>query len=245
MSLFHYLRDPGADGVGVAFTSAGLNLSDAQEPAARTAAFGDLIRAIGADVAVVRQVHGSTVLRARRGASAFVDLTNHEADALITDEAGLAVAVRAADCVPVLFADAAAGLVGAAHAGRAGVLRGVVPATVAALREAGAHDLRAWVGPHICGRCYEVPDAMADDYASATGVAPVRTRWGTTGLDLGAGVRAQLDALGVPFESHEACTMTDAALPSYRRDGAAAGRLAGVVWRRHAGGQSDAEGAVG
>jgi YfiH family protein len=235
--VFSYLRDPGADGVGVAFTSAAADLSDAAPAAARAAAFAALAAAVGVPVAVVRQVHGDRVLDVDaaapgdRGAAGLLDLTAHEADALITGRPGLGLAVRVADCVPVLFADAGAGLVGAAHAGRAGLLNGVLARAVAALRARGATAPRAWIGPHICAGCYEVPAAMAEDFARVCGVAPAVTRWGTPAIDLGAAAHRQLEALGVPFESHEDCTYQDAGLHSHRRDAACAGRLVGVVWR--------------
>lgn len=176
------------------------------------------------------QVHGARVVEVADAGPGLVDLTAERADALITDRRGVALAVRVADCVPVLLADAAAGLIGAAHAGRAGVLAGVVPATVNALRARGATRLTAWIGPHICASCYEVPDAMARDFADVTGVPPARTHWHTLGIDLGAAVGSQLDAAGVPFVSHEACTRESSTLWSYRRDGDRAGRFVGAVW---------------
>lgn len=228
--MFHYLRDPGADGVGVAFTSAEINLSDTQDAAARAEAFARLSDAVGVGVAVVRQVHGDRVLEVAASGPGLVDRTGEQADAMVTGRRGLALAVRVADCVPVLFADPDAGLVGAAHAGRAGLVAGVIRATVATLRERGATRLTAWIGPHICGACYEVPPEMAAAFADATGVPQTTTRFGTTGIDLGAAARRQLDALGVPWEPHEACTLHEPGLSSHRRDGACAGRLAGLVW---------------
>ena len=88
-----------------------------------------------------------------------------EADGIVTRLPGRPLLVRAADCVPVLLADPEAGVVGAAHAGRPGLIAGVVPHTVAALRGLGAVRLHAWVGPHVCGACYEVPDRMRADVA--------------------------------------------------------------------------------
>jgi len=230
VTLFHYLRDPGADGVGVAFTSAELDLSDTQAAAERAASFARLTHAVGAAVAVVTQVHGNRVLEVTATGPGLIDLTAERADALITARRGVACAVRVADCIPVLFADPRASWVGAAHAGRAGVLNGVLGATVDALHGRGAADLRAWIGPHICGDCYEVPAELAVAFADATRVAPTRTRWGTTGIDIGAAARRQLAAVGVRTSSHEACTMHDAGLRSHRRSAAAAGRLAGLVW---------------
>ncbi|MDF9716561.1 polyphenol oxidase family protein [Nocardioides sp. ChNu-153] len=176
----------------------------------------------------MRQVHGATVAVAAGALDAAGEPP--EADGIVTTEPGVALLVRVADCVPVLLADPAGGAVAAAHAGREGVRAGVVTATVAALRAAGADEVRAWVGPHVCGRCYEVPAALRDEVARAVPAAAATTSWGTPALDLGAAVRAQLTAAGVDEVTElGACTMEDAELWSHRRDGAAAGRLAGLV----------------
>ena len=74
----------------------------------------------------------------------------------IRDRAGLALVVLVADCVPVLLAAPEQGLIGVAHAGRPGLLAGVIPAVVGRLRERGAGELLAAVGPSVCGRCYEL-----------------------------------------------------------------------------------------
>jgi hypothetical protein len=81
-----------------------------------------------------------------------------KADALVTKTRGLAIGVLTADCTPVLFADAAAGVVGAAHAGWRGALSGVLESTVAAMETLGAEKgrIRAAVGPCISQRSYEV-----------------------------------------------------------------------------------------
>src|ERR1700727_2269779 len=77
---------------------------------------------------------------------------------------GLALAVVTADCVPVLLADARAGVAAAVHAGRVGAQRGVVMRAVEAMRKLGAQvgDISALLGPAASGRNYEVPAAMAD-----------------------------------------------------------------------------------
>lgn len=153
------------------------------------------------------------------------------ADAMVTDRPALALTVRVADCVPVLFADPVAGVIGCAHAGRPGVASGVVPATVRELRALGADDLTAWVGPHVCGGCYEVPEQMRDEVAARVPESYATTTWGTPSLDLGAAVRAQLTAAGCRVVDAAACTRESADLYSYRRDGTRSGRLAGVVVR--------------
>ncbi|WP_183101433.1 polyphenol oxidase family protein, partial [Nocardioides pelophilus] len=137
--------------------------------------------------------------------------------------------VRAADCVPVLLADAEVGVIGAAHAGRLGVVRGVVPATVARMRELGADRITAWVGPRICGGCYEVPPAMQEEVVAIEPATRATTSWGTPALDLGAGVIAQLGRAGVRVEDVGRCTRESADLYSFRRDAQQAGRLAAVI----------------
>lgn len=173
----------------------------------------------GADVAVVRDVD-PTGARPR-------------GDALVTDVPGLTLVVRVADCVPVLLSGAAgrtgSGVVGCAHAGRPGVLAGVVPAVVKTMRDLGADEITAWVGPHVCGACYEVPESMQEEVAGMVPESRARTAWGTPSLDIGAGVRAQLEAAGCAVVDASRCTRESADLFSYRRDGKASGRFAGLV----------------
>lgn len=180
-------------------------------------------------LAVVAQVHGNTVLEASEAGESPV-FTVGEADALVTTRPGVGLAIRVADCVPVLFADAHAGVIGAAHAGRRGLLSGVLGATVAAMRARGASDVEAWVGPHICGSCYEVPADMAQDAAAQLQIPVATTSWGTPAIDQTAATLAQLERAGVRVNAVGACTREDVSLPSYRRDHGACGRLAGIVW---------------
>jgi YfiH family protein len=141
--------------------------------------------------------------------------------------------VRVADCVPVLLADASAGVLGCAHAGRSGLAGGVVPNTLEAMRALGARRVRAWVGPCVCGGCYEVPEQMREEVAAVVPQARSTTRWGTPALDIGTGVEAQLRAEGCDVvATARRCTREDPDLYSHRRDGARAGRFAGLVWRR-------------
>jgi len=72
------------------------------------------------------------------------------ADALVTDLRNVALAVRVADCVPVLLADTQRHIIGAAHAGRVGLLAGVLESAVMEMERLGAKRIRAWIGPHIC-----------------------------------------------------------------------------------------------
>ncbi len=156
-------------------------------------------------------------------------------DAMVTRTPGLALVVMVADCVPVLLADAAAGVVAAAHAGRKGVEFGVVGAALKVMEECGARPerIRAWLGPSIGGCCYEVPAQMQREVAA---VAPGtvsgtgQTRDGTPSLDLRGGLAAQLADLGVTDVGLTGgCTRDDTDFFSYRRD-QVTGRFAGLVW---------------
>ena len=223
MTFFHVDTVPVATGtVSVAFTDRRLDLGDLAADDVRAAGLAEVAAATGATPYLMHQVHGTAVHVVTRPDGPFPD-----ADALVTGEAGVALLARAADCVPVLLV-ADDGRIAAVHAGREGVRRGVVPATLAAL---GRAQVRAWVGPHICGGCYEVPDEMRAEVATVVPATHATTTWGTPALDLGAGVLAQLADAGVPATQVGGCTREDERLHSHRRDGAAAGRLAGVVWR--------------
>ncbi|MEE4541578.1 peptidoglycan editing factor PgeF [Streptomyces sp. V4-01] len=211
-----------------------LNLGGAvgDDPAAVTAnralAAGELGRDPGR-VVWMNQVHGRDV--------AVVDAPWGDApvpavDALVTTRPELTLAVLTADCVPVLLADPAAGVVAAAHAGRPGLLAGVVPAAVEAMAALGADPGRtaAITGPSVCGRCYEVPAAMRDEVAAAVPEAYAETGWGTPAVDVAAGVRAQLVRAGVrEVRASPVCTLESTDHFSYRRE-RTTGRLAGYVW---------------
>ena len=224
MSFSYIDTVPVATGtVSVAFTDRRLDLGDLAPDAVRAAGLADVAAATGAAPYLMHQVHGTVVHVVTQADGAFPD-----ADALVTAEPGIALLARAADCVPVLLV-AADGTVAAVHAGREGVRRGVVPAALAALGSDA--QVRAWVGPHICGGCYEVPEEMRAEVAAVVPATHATTSWGTPALDLGAGVLAQLADAGVPATEVGGCAREDETLHSHRRDGAAAGRLAGVVWR--------------
>jgi YfiH family protein len=153
-------------------------------------------------------------------------------DAAVTALPGVALAVLTADCVPVLLADPIAGVVGVAHAGRVGAAAGVVEAALRAMvgLGAGVDRVEALLGPAVCGGCYEVPAAMRDEVDAALPGSACRTRRGTPGLDLRAGLRRRLAALGVAGVGVDPrCTAEDPDLYSYRRD-RRTGRLAAVTW---------------
>ena len=221
------------------FDSLNLGGSVGDDPAAVAANRRRAARAcgLGADrLAWMRQVHGTAVRHAESGntraSGEVAEPGPPEADALFTDVAGLALGVLTADCVPVLLADPRARIIGAAHAGREGMAAGVVTELITAMSAAGADPgrMHAAIGPHICGGCYEVPDQMRDRVAAQVPQAGCVTRKGTPGIDVGAGVDAQLAKAGVRTVTRDPrCTAESPELFSYRRDGRT-GRLAGLVW---------------
>lgn len=179
---------------------------------------------------LMSQVHGGDVLEVR--APTGPGTTCAEVDAIVTAVPGLVLAVRVADCVPVLFAAPTA--VAAAHAGWRGVAAGVVPATMDALaRFADRSAVVAIVGPHISGPAYQVGGEVVAGIEAA-GVprdafaVPDGDRYR---VDLGAAVDVQLRAAGVERVHHLGCCTTEDAFYSYRHDGRHTGRLAGLIGR--------------
>jgi YfiH family protein len=179
-----------------------------------------------------KQVHGTAATTVRDPAASGQASSAGECDALATDRAGVALVIQTADCVPILLA--APNAVGAAHAGWRGSAQNVATSAVAALRALGAAPgmLSAWLGPSIGPCCYEVGGEVAAQFAGDF------VRAGCGGgyrLDLRAVNVAQLEAAGVPRAAiavHPACTKCGGdGYASYRRDGAKAGRMIGLVAR--------------
>ncbi|WP_435217194.1 peptidoglycan editing factor PgeF [Streptomyces sp. bgisy034] len=211
-----------------------LNLGGAvgDDPGAVTANREIAAKSLGldpGDVVWMNQVHGADVAVVD---GPWRDRPVPEVDAIVTARRGLALAVLTADCVPVLLADPVAGIAAAAHAGRPGMIAGVVPAALRAMTELGADPARivARTGPAVCGRCYEVPDAMRAEVTAEEPTAYAETSWGTPAVDVAAGVHAQLARLGVHDRAQSpVCTLESGDHFSYRRD-RSTGRLAGYVW---------------
>lgn len=207
----------------------GLGVGDeADAVAANRAALATACGLATQDLTWMRQVHGASVWYAADGVSG----PPGPVDAMFTDVPGRALCVLVADCVPVLIAEPHARIVGAAHAGREGLAAGVVPALVAAMGSAGARTsrMRAVIGPAICGSCYEVPAELQARISALVPEAKCATAAGTCGLNLPAGVSAQLETAGVPSVSSDGrCTRETPGLFSYRRDGRT-GRSAGLIW---------------
>ena len=153
----------------------------------------------GAQLITVYQVHSADAVTV---VEPYADRLRPRADALVTDRPGLLLGILTADCAPVLFADAAAGVIGAAHAGWKGALAGVTDSTVAAMEVLGARRSRiaAAIGPAIAAASYEVDDGFRDRFLAAAQTndrffAPGRP--GHYQFDLEAYVAYRLGAAGV------------------------------------------------
>jgi len=210
------------------YDAANLSGDVGDDPAAVASNRAALARRVGVpagSLAFMRQVHGCDVAvldGPPTGAPPAVD-------GLVTATPGLALAVLTADCVPVLLADEAVGVVAVAHAGRRGVQLGIARVVVDAMRDLGATAITATLGPSIGVCCYQVGADLAVEVVAAVPETRGATRGGSPALDLRAGLAAQLRAAGVQrIDVDDACTAEDPGLFSYRRDGVT-GRGAGVV----------------
>ena len=208
----------------------------------------DLAHAVGArDVAMIHQVHGKEVIVVRRGSP--VPHPRPKADALVSDSVDVAIAARAADCVPLLMADRSRGVVAAVHAGWRGTVARVAVAAVDALkREFGSQpqDLIVAIGPSIGACCYEVGSELVDAFAAAGHERYLIERWFSSPppprgssdrsaltLDVARSNADQLILAGVPedqiFLSGLCTAMHLEVLTSYRKEKEKAGRIAGVI----------------
>lgn len=171
-------------------------------------------------LATVHQVHSPDVLIV----DASYDGARAEADALVTATPGLVIGVLSADCGPVLFVDAEAGVIGAAHAGWKGALTGVLESTIEAMISLGARRDRiaASLGPSISRRNYEVGTEFVErflekDPAYAVFFTP-STREGHAMFDLPGLTTRRLTDAGVIAENLDLCTYADEErFFSYRR----------------------------
>ena len=178
-------------------------------------------RAVLGNTQFMNQVHGNDIV--------VVDRVLKEdpiCDALITTTKGISLAVMVADCIPLLLISKEA--VAAVHVGRAGLVNKVAIIALHQMRTLGAIEVHAILGPSICGSCYEVPFDMQQDVIAEHPRAFSTTHQGTPGLDLPAGLIADLIAEGVSYEASPICTKEDPMYFSHRRNNPT-GRFAGVV----------------
>ena len=169
----------------------------------------------------MNQVHGDEVVEIK---SLIDDPT---CDGLITSVPGIALAVMVADCIPLLLTSTT--VVGAVHVGRRGLMNSVAVKTIESMRKLGAAQIHAQLGPSICGRCYEVPQDLADEVIAKHPAASSLTNNLMPALDLPRALIAELVAHDVTYEASPICTLENDEYFSYRRHNIT-GRNAGVVW---------------
>ena len=193
-------------------------MGDSAETVARNR---ELLSKITGPIQFMNQVHGDEVVEVK---SIGDDPT---CDALITRAPGIALAVMVADCIPLLLSSST--VIGAVHVGRRGLMNSVAVKAVDAMRTLGADQIHAQLGPSICGRCYEVPQELADEVVAKHPAASSLTNNLTPALDLPRALIADLVASGVTYEASAICTLENDEYFSYRRHNIT-GRNAGVVW---------------
>ncbi len=185
----------------------------------------------------LHQVHRAKVLticQAGTGAALAGAGAEPEADAAVTRVPGVVLAIQTADCLPVLFCAADGSELGAAHAGWRGLAGGVLEATLDAM-QATRKTMVAWLGPAIGMRSYEVGNEVREafiqrDIAAMSGFTR-STRAGHWWCDLYQVARVRLRAAGVTrIYGGDFDTFIDPRLHSYRRDGAASGRMVSLAW---------------
>ena len=201
------------------FDSANLGLHVGDDPSDVANNRATLESQIGMPIAFMEQVHGDTV----------VLVENNEAtptcDALITTHHKLALAVMVADCIPLLLKSDVA--VAAVHVGRKGLMHGIARKTISAMRDLGAEVIYSYIGPSICGNCYEVSEEIFNEVTAKYPSADSSNRTGKFTLDLVSGLKNDLkDTVLLDLSS---CVVEDKNAFSYRRDGIT-GRQAGVIW---------------
>jgi len=218
------------------FTSKQLQLPDPEGWAAAVASVGvspDQLRR-------VKQVHGNAVRILARGDASHAG-EKPDGDAVVSNIAGLVLAVLVADCVPILVVDRVTGAAGAIHAGWRGTCARVGPAAVASMRRAfgtDPSDLVAAIGPSIGPDDYEVGEALVGAFQQAGHGAGDLARWftrrdGRLRLDLWSANRDQLIDAGVRPGRVFTCGLSTLAhaevFDSYRAAGDRAGRMAAVI----------------
>lgn len=173
-----------------------------------------LSKLVAKPIQVMTQEHGNQVSVIERPISAPV------ADAMVSCSKEIALAVRVADCLPLLLYSN--NVIAAVHVGRKGLMNQVAVNAVTQMRKLGAKEITGVVGPHICGQCYEVG---ADIFTEVTNAYPATFKKQNY-LDLYAGLVSQLPE--IKLSNIDICTKENPEYFSYRAHGEA-GRQVGVI----------------
>ncbi len=220
---------------GSRYGDANLGSHVGDDPDAVVAARTRLADALGIAPAALTFMHpdhdrGVAVVTEPTGVQPGAEL--REVDALVTRRPGIGLVALAADCVPVVLVEPEATIVGVVHSGWKGVARDVVGAALDRVEQLGGNvgQVRAWLGPAICGSCYAVPAERVEQVAAVCPEAAATARDGQPALDLRAGISASLRRRGVAqVTTVGGCTAEDPGLYSHRRDGITGRHGAAVV----------------
>ena len=195
------------------------------------------IDAVGREVVEVHQVHGADILTLSRGTPAHRCTETTKADALVAADAARMLSVRVADCVPVLLASRDGHFVGAVHAGWRGVIAGVAARAVEAMRQMGAANIFAAIGPCITAPSFEIGPEVVAAFRIAFGPQTPHVAQrpdGKGNADMKNALREQLSRAGVGnIDILPHCTVGDATLFfSHRRDRGVTGRMMAIIGPR-------------
>ncbi len=171
------------------------------------------------EIIFMNQVHGNEVVEVDSESSGIIT-----ADAIITQSKSIGLAVLTADCIPLLIEGER--YIAAVHVGRKGLVSGIIPKVISELKNRGEARLRSWIGPAICGDCYEVSIEM---YREVIAIHPqAATTDVQHSLNLPRAAQSQLESLGVAVENFEICSVESPHHYSYRQS-PTTGRMAGII----------------
>jgi YfiH family protein len=180
------------------------------------------------NLATVHQIHSDIVIHAGGRSGSLGD-----GDALIENTPGRLIAVKTADCIPILIVDPRQHAVAAVHAGWRGTVQKIAARAVQDMQRrfsSRPDDLLVAIGPGIGKCCYEVGPEVAQQFAEFAD--------STRRVDLSSANRRQVADSGVPLDhiyTTDLCTMCDSDFHSFRRDKRQAGRMSSVVGIKHQG----------
>ena len=218
---FRFTESTGGKSTG-AFLSRNLALHVGDHPEIVESNRRSLSDEIGLPVQFMEQVHGDHV----EVIDDYIQ-PSPTADALVTSNPKMALAVMVADCIPLLLANQ--GSAAAVHVGRKGLLNKIFLKAITEMRKVDSSPISAVIGPSICGRCYEVSPEIFAEVTQLFPRAAAETVQGTPSLDLSAALTFELEKIDIDVLTIARCTVEDSSLYSYRRDGIT-GRQAGVIW---------------
>ena len=219
---------------GVLGGNVGLNVGDDTARVHRNRR--DLADVVGRSIVWMDQTHSTQVrvIGSNEGAPVYVDTHSPvgavaasewgpvDADGVVLDARGWpnapALAVQTADCLPIVFSAGRGRVLAAVHAGRRGLLAGILGEALRAIRSLEGGPIAAFIGPAICSRCYEVPAQMATSSEAIMEGIEARTSWGSYSLDLVGAAASLLAAHGVRVEMDGRCTRETGEFFSYRAD---------------------------